>query len=88
VASAGKFIFAGAIYYGRQESVETGRWEGIPVATLEHENASNTPFNNNDDISQIGKEMDMIITKTKHAQLKAGGSLDGLLHRFKGQRSK
>jgi CHAP domain len=83
---AGTFIFAGGVYYRTQESAEAGRWEGYLVSALDRETADNTPFNTNDDINQIGDALD-VITKKKHAQLRAGGTLDGLINRLRGQRS-
>lgn len=83
---AGRFIFAGSYYYRPKQSVDAGTWEGILVTALDRQGANNTPFDTNDDVNQLGYELD-VITKQKHAVLKAGGSADGFLARFKKQRS-
>lgn len=82
----GTFIFAGRRYYLAQSSFVKGTWYGFPVAFLRRQNAKDAPFDNGDDINQLGHEIESI-TKPKKAILKAGGMADGFLARFKKQRS-
>ncbi len=86
VTVGGKFTFADNLYYRPQSSVDKGTWYDFPVTSLVKQDASNTPFNTHDDINQLGHEIESI-SKAKHAALKAGGTADGFLVRFKRQRS-
>jgi hypothetical protein len=86
ITVGGKFQYAGALYYRAQSSIDKGTWYGFPVTALVKQDANNTPFNTHDDINQLGSEIESI-NKAKHIAIKAGGTADGLLARFKLKRS-
>jgi hypothetical protein len=81
----GTFMFANRLYYLAESSFKKGTWYGFPVASLRRQNAKDTPFNTNDDINQLGHEIESI---TKNQAVIKARSAGGFLSRFKFKRSK
>lgn len=81
---AGRFPFAGALYYRTKASADDGTWKGYPVTALERQNPRNTPMNTpeDSDITELGDQA-QAISKTKHLSIKAGATAQGLLSRLR-----
>lgn len=82
VKVGGTFLFGGSKFYRSQKSIENKTWYGFPVTSLIKQDATNTLFNTNDDIDQLGDEAEREISKSKQAIIKTAGTTHGWVSRL------
>lgn len=82
VKVGGKFLYNGSYYYRSQSSIDKGTWYGFLVTSLVKQDATNTPFNTNDDINTLEYEA-MAINKSKMSKINRAATAHHLLSRLK-----